>query len=411
MEPRISEYGLAQVESQDQSFLAHIDSFQENNSPGGITPNNAFKEDTYSFGVILLELMTGKLVQNNGFDLARWVNSAIREEWTVEVFDKALVAEGASEERMVHLLQVALKCINTSSEARPSIREVAGMINSIKENEEKSINASGSHTFQRQLQQLFLLHDSGLDQALIDALPVFYYKEIMGLKEPFDCAVCLCEFSDGDKLKLLPNCGHAFHIHCIETWLLSNSTCPLCRSLIGSGTPIGNPLFNFNDSMEQWNLSYPQRENESFSSHRPEILQENACLAPARIFSVRLGKFRSSKEGLESEDKNQNVGSSSSLDARRCYSMGALQYIVGDADLQVTLSSGNADSMKAKARHRNELLAKNAEIDGKKINLRSRSDSFSVSKIWLWSKKGKFLNSSDANDCVVLPIPARSNLV
>uniref|UniRef100_A0A803PE19 RING-type E3 ubiquitin transferase n=1 Tax=Cannabis sativa TaxID=3483 RepID=A0A803PE19_CANSA len=90
---------------------------------------------------------------------------------------------------------------------------------------------SSSDAFQRQLQQLFHLHDSGLDQAFIDALPVFLYKEIMGLKEPFDCAVCLCEFSEQDKLRLLPLCSHAFHIDCIDTWLLSNSTCPLCREL------------------------------------------------------------------------------------------------------------------------------------------------------------------------------------
>ncbi|KAL0421818.1 UNVERIFIED_CONTAM: putative inactive receptor kinase [Sesamum latifolium] len=143
MEPLISEYGLADADNQDQSFLAQLDSFQENNSPPGgiISSNNAFKTDTYSFGIILLELLTGNVVQNNGFDLARWVNSAIREEWTVEVFDKALVSEGASEESMVSLLQVALKCIDISSAARPNMREVAGIINTIREHEEKSISS------------------------------------------------------------------------------------------------------------------------------------------------------------------------------------------------------------------------------------------------------------------------------
>ncbi|KAK4713897.1 hypothetical protein R3W88_019804 [Solanum pinnatisectum] len=71
---------------------------------------------------------------------------------------------------------------------------------------------------------LFHLHDSGLDQAFIDALPVFLYKEVVGPKEPIDCAVCLCEFSDKDKLKLLPTCRHAFHINCIDTWLSLPST-------------------------------------------------------------------------------------------------------------------------------------------------------------------------------------------
>ncbi|CAI9282174.1 unnamed protein product [Lactuca saligna] len=80
----------------------------------------------------------------------------------------------------------------------------------------------------RQLQQLFHLH-SGLDQAFIDALPLFLYKELMGSKEPIDCVVCLCKFSEQDKLRSLPLCSHAFHIHCIDTLLLSNSTCPLCR--------------------------------------------------------------------------------------------------------------------------------------------------------------------------------------
>lgn len=46
-----------------------------------------FNGDIYGFGVILLELLTGKMVQNNGVDLADWIHSVLQEEWTVEVFD------------------------------------------------------------------------------------------------------------------------------------------------------------------------------------------------------------------------------------------------------------------------------------------------------------------------------------
>ncbi|XP_010441131.1 PREDICTED: RING-H2 finger protein ATL46-like, partial [Camelina sativa] len=114
---------------------------------------------------------------------------------------------------------------------------------------------STSDALQRQLQQLFHLNDSGLDQAFIDALPVFHYKEIVasggGAQEPFDCAVCLCEFSEKDKLRLLPTCSHAFHLNCIDTWLQSNSTCPLCRgTLFSPGFSMENPMFDFDDIRE-----------------------------------------------------------------------------------------------------------------------------------------------------------------
>jgi hypothetical protein len=80
-----------------------------------------------------------------------------------------------------------------------------------------------------QLQHLFHLHDAGVEQVFIDTLPVFSYGSIRGLKDSADCAVCLTEFGDEDRLRLLPKCKHAFHLECIDTWLLSNSTCPLCR--------------------------------------------------------------------------------------------------------------------------------------------------------------------------------------
>ena len=128
MEPCISEYGLMPVD--------HPDPDQTNDG----TTTTTFKIDVYAFGVVLLELLTGKPVQDNGSGLAKWVSSVVKEEWTGEVFDKALIVEGASEERMVGLLQVALKCVNTSMS--PSMAEVAAMISSLKEEEERSMTSS-----------------------------------------------------------------------------------------------------------------------------------------------------------------------------------------------------------------------------------------------------------------------------
>ncbi|KAM0979588.1 hypothetical protein ACFX13_015707 [Malus domestica] len=144
MEPCISEYGIMEVENQDGSLLSPNNGIESPNTGHADSTFNAdstFKGDVYEFGVILLELLTGKLVQQNGLDLPGWVHSVVKEEWTVEVFDKALIQEGASEERMVSLLQVALQCINSTPNDRPSMSRVSAMIKSIKEEEERSISS------------------------------------------------------------------------------------------------------------------------------------------------------------------------------------------------------------------------------------------------------------------------------
>lgn len=42
--------------------------------------------------------------------------------------------------------------------------------------------------------------------------------------------MCLSEFDGHDLLRLLPTCNHVFHTECIDAWLGSHVTCPVCRS-------------------------------------------------------------------------------------------------------------------------------------------------------------------------------------
>ncbi|CAN5967745.1 unnamed protein product, partial [Sphagnum jensenii] len=127
-----------------------------------------------------------------------------------------------------------------------------------------------------QLQQLFHLHDAGVEQAFIDTLPVFAYASIHGLKDGADCAVCLNEFGEEDRLRLLPKCKHAFHTLCIDTWLLSNSTCPLCRrSLLPDPIIAGSaPL-----------LLQPQAGSLSLCTHEQQLIITGAAAAVASSFA------------------------------------------------------------------------------------------------------------------------------
>eukprot|EP00249_Psilotum_nudum_P008666 c21432_g1_i2 orf=246-1922(-) len=71
--------------------------------------------------------------------------------------------------------------------------------------------------------------DSGVDRAIIEALPIFSFASLRGPKEGLECAVCLGRYEDTETLRLLPKCKHAFHMNCVDTWLGEHSTCPLCR--------------------------------------------------------------------------------------------------------------------------------------------------------------------------------------
>lgn len=70
----------------------------------------------------------------------------------------------------------------------------------------------------------------GLARDVLEALPTF---EFSGEEErKLECAVCLEDFEEGEKGRTLPKCGHDFHLECIDMWLHSHSTCPLCRTSV-----------------------------------------------------------------------------------------------------------------------------------------------------------------------------------
>ncbi|KZV34359.1 RING/U-box superfamily protein [Dorcoceras hygrometricum] len=75
----------------------------------------------------------------------------------------------------------------------------------------------------------------GIDEFLIKEIPAFLYMKNDQESSSFlKCVVCLNEFQENKMLRILPKCGHAFHLDCIDVWLQSSSNCPLCRSTISS---------------------------------------------------------------------------------------------------------------------------------------------------------------------------------
>ncbi|XP_010279175.1 PREDICTED: E3 ubiquitin-protein ligase ATL41-like [Nelumbo nucifera] len=75
----------------------------------------------------------------------------------------------------------------------------------------------------------------GLDASVFASLPIFVYKQQteqdqLGGATTTECAVCLSSLEEEERVRLLPNCKHLFHVQCIDMWLDSHTTCPVCRT-------------------------------------------------------------------------------------------------------------------------------------------------------------------------------------
>lgn len=132
-EARVSDSGLAQLATPSAS-PNRIAGYR---APEITDPRRVSqKADVYSFGIFLLELLTGKapthaLLNEEGVDLPRWVQSVVREDWASEVFDMELLRYQNVEEDMVKLLQLAIDCTAQYPDSRPSMVEVTSRIEDI----------------------------------------------------------------------------------------------------------------------------------------------------------------------------------------------------------------------------------------------------------------------------------------
>lgn len=103
------------------------------------------KSDVYSYGIVLLEVLTGmEPVDHQIPDRAHivsWVNQELRDkprEFTSILDQQLLRWSGSQIQEMHQVLGVALLCVNPTPEERPSMKDVTAMLKEIKHENEES---------------------------------------------------------------------------------------------------------------------------------------------------------------------------------------------------------------------------------------------------------------------------------
>ena len=148
-EAHVGDFGLAKVidmpYSKSMSAIA--------GSYGYIAPEYAYtmkvteKSDIYSYGVVLLELLTGRApvqLLDLGGDLVTWVKNYIRDNSLGPgILDKNLNLEDkTSVDHMIEVLKIALLCTSMSPYDRPPMRNVVVMLSESRDRARMSSSSS-----------------------------------------------------------------------------------------------------------------------------------------------------------------------------------------------------------------------------------------------------------------------------
>jgi serine/threonine protein kinase len=122
MVPKLTDYGLHPLLPHHAHRLAAAKCPEFG---GRRLPSRA---DVYCLGVVLLELVTGKVPVEEDGDLAEWARLALSHEWSTDILDVEIVADRGRHGDMLRLTEVALLCAAVDPERRPNVQDAVRMI-------------------------------------------------------------------------------------------------------------------------------------------------------------------------------------------------------------------------------------------------------------------------------------------
>ncbi|XP_022930925.1 MDIS1-interacting receptor like kinase 1 [Cucurbita moschata] len=151
LEARLADFGLARMMARKNETVSMVAG-----SYGYIAPEYGYtlkvdeKIDIYSYGVVLLELLTGKKPLDSEFgesvDIVEWIRRKVRDNRRLEeALDPNLGNFKHVQEEMLFVLRIALLCTAKHPKDRPSMRDIITMLGEAKPR--RKSNSNGNEGF------------------------------------------------------------------------------------------------------------------------------------------------------------------------------------------------------------------------------------------------------------------------
>ncbi|XP_010913986.1 brassinosteroid LRR receptor kinase BRL1 [Elaeis guineensis] len=134
LEARLSDFGMARLMN---ALDTHLSVSTLAGTPGYVPPEyyQSFrcttKGDVYSYGVVLLELLSGKKpidpLEFGDNNLVGWAKQMVKENRSSEIFDPELLGNKSGEAELYQYLKIACECLDDRPLRRPTMIQVMAM--------------------------------------------------------------------------------------------------------------------------------------------------------------------------------------------------------------------------------------------------------------------------------------------
>nr|XP_010928900.1 brassinosteroid LRR receptor kinase BRL1-like [Elaeis guineensis] len=134
LEARVSDFGMARLVN---ALDTHLSVSTLAGTPGYVPPEyyQSFrcttKGDVYSYGVVLLELLSGKKpidpLEFGDNNLVDWAKKMVKENRSNEIFDPELLGKRSGEAELYRYLKIACECLDDRPLRRPTMIQVMAM--------------------------------------------------------------------------------------------------------------------------------------------------------------------------------------------------------------------------------------------------------------------------------------------